>query len=318
MDFVFFNQLFLKALNPENNGLNDLIEPIKQAFEAKDVIIYKLDDNGSYEKEYSEDISNYSLKATSSILNIAKELVENNLYKTINIGFRNIKSILFIPIILDNTKYIIAITKNELFKDIDDNSMKAFINTMHAIMQNEERIKNLCIASLVDPLTGLDNRSSYEKFISEKPISNGLIYVIFDLFRLKYVNDNFSHANGDDYIKIAANILKKYFPDKIVVKDIDETSRKVDTGDFLFRIGGDEFALVTDSKSYEEVIEKITLALEEISNIEFFSENLLGINYGLAVGYNGDSFRDLSERADIELKRDKNNTYSKYGLKRRK
>ena len=317
MDYVFLNQLFLKALNPETGGLKELINPIKNAFNANDVIIYKIDDSKNYEKEYSQNISSYNLNATTCILNITKELVESNPYRTIDICFKSVKSLLFIPIVLDNTKYVIAMTKNELFEDIDDNFMKAFINTMHAILQNEERIRNLYLTSSVDPLTGLNNRGLYEKFISEKPVSDGLIYVLFDLFRLKYVNDHFSHVNGDDYIKRAANILKKYFPEKIVVKDANGKKRKLDTGDFLFRIGGDEFALVTDSKSYEEVMTIINVVLEEIKNIEFFSKNLLGINYGLAIGNDGESFRDLCVRADIELKKDKTNAYSKYNLKRR-
>ena len=46
----------------------------------------------------------------------------------------------------------------------------------------------------MDLLTGLDNRNSYEIRINGIDESNdNLVFGLFDLFRLKYVNDNYSH-----------------------------------------------------------------------------------------------------------------------------
>lgn len=85
--------------------------------------------------------------------------------------------------------------------------------------------------SLIDPLTKTKNRASYE---SEVFKHRSLLATyqwfgigIFDLNNLKFINDVYGHQVGDAYIKKFAELLEQAF------KDCQ-----------IFRIGGDEFAII--------------------------------------------------------------------------
>ncbi len=85
--------------------------------------------------------------------------------------------------------------------------------------------------SITDALTGLYNRRFFfqrleEEFSRFLRYGSGFCLVLFDLDRLKYINDKYGHLEGDRCIKLFAKCLKN-------------RSRKEDV---LARIGGDEFA----------------------------------------------------------------------------
>lgn len=84
-----------------------------------------------------------------------------------------------------------------------------------------------------DPLTGLFNRRGFEKRISEMFGDDGkstkdLAIVSIDMDLLKYINDNFGHNNGDEAIKELARCV----------------DNALKAGEFVARMGGDEFAAV--------------------------------------------------------------------------
>ena len=80
-----------------------------------------------------------------------------------------------------------------------------------------------------DSLTGLMNRHAYsrrvEALFDDREKLNITAFIMIDLDNLKYVNDTYGHDFGDDYIKTAATILKKFEND----------------GGVVSRISGDEF-----------------------------------------------------------------------------
>ena len=84
-----------------------------------------------------------------------------------------------------------------------------------------------------DPLTGILNRRGFEKKLSEKFDSDGkmkkeLAVVSIDMDDLKYINDTYGHNEGDNAIKEMA-------------KCIDDA---LNSGEFVARMGGDEFEAV--------------------------------------------------------------------------
>ena len=84
-----------------------------------------------------------------------------------------------------------------------------------------------------DPLTGILNRRGFEKKLSEKFDSDGkmkkeLAVVSIDMDDLKYLNDTYGHNDGDNAIKEMA-------------KCIDDA---LNSGEFVARMGGDEFEAV--------------------------------------------------------------------------
>ena len=83
-----------------------------------------------------------------------------------------------------------------------------------------------------DIMTGLANRRAYEVEVERLAAGHGgkdLIYIAIDINGLKQVNDNLGHDAGDRLIVGAAACIRQVF---------DEIGR-------AYRIGGDEFAVVT-------------------------------------------------------------------------
>ena len=108
--------------------------------------------------------------------------------------------------------------------------------------KNEE-IKYL---SYHDELTGLYNRKFvYEELERLKELGSFPISVIIvSLNKLKMINENHGHTQGDKYIKKAADLLQKNFKE----------------GEILARIAGDELAVIlkeTDQEQADKIADKI-------------------------------------------------------------
>ena len=137
-----------------------------------------------------------------------------------------------------------------------------------------------------DSLTGIRNKHAYieaesalNRRIMEKDIEK-LAIVVCDVNGLKMVNDTQGHAAGDKLIKDASSMICEYF------------SRGA-----VFRIGGDEFAVILQDKGYEtmhEVITEINRAIEE--NIKK-KEVVISIGYS-ELTPEDKLVRDIFERAD--------------------
>lgn len=146
----------------------------------------------------------------------------------------------------------------------------------------------------VDPLTGVYNkRVGFEIFQKEMGLSlvrNSPLAVVFvDIDGLKKVNDNFGHNEGDVYIKIITEAIKKNI-------------RKTDT---LFRFGGDEFVLILphcDRETAERIIEKILVNLKKLRE-ELNKPYEFSFSYGIAVFYPKEdkSIDDLVREADMKM-----------------
>ncbi len=106
--------------------------------------------------------------------------------------------------------------------------------------------------STIDSLTKVFNRYSYTELLSSLQQSHpqllGILFV--DINKLKETNDLKGHDAGDELIKEAANILRKVFDENI------------------YRIGGDEFVIITKCDCEQEFKDKVTnlkalLAIDE-------------------------------------------------------
>jgi diguanylate cyclase (GGDEF)-like protein len=106
-----------------------------------------------------------------------------------------------------------------------------------------DEFKKLQINAATDALTGLYNRRLFDEYCDKelnraKRYAQQLAIVILDLHKLKEVNDQRGHLQGDEVLQIAAATLRK-------------TLR---ASDFSFRIGGDEFALLLPQTDPEQAI----------------------------------------------------------------
>ncbi len=94
----------------------------------------------------------------------------------------------------------------------------------------ERANKQLEKLATTDVLTGLYNRRFFEEFVKTEILKrvNRFALLSFDVNRLKYVNDTYGHAAGDEVIKWVAQTL----------------TASVRVADRIARMGGDEFTIL--------------------------------------------------------------------------
>ncbi len=300
------------------DGLAKALYFIKMCFNANNVILYKQNEDGDYVHQYNSVLMNTNSSIVTAVLNSAKGILDNQKTYELNLNFNDMQNIAFIRINTDDQKYVLAITDDKQFKNIDEIFLNVFIETMSEILSKMEQIESLTKTSEVDTLTRLSNRNTYENDIRKKEITEGMIYAIFDLFRLKNINDNYDHQKGDEYIRKTAEILRKHFPKYVYTIDSTGKKTKSETGSCLYRIGGDEFVLISDTESYESTQIKIMIIQDEIKNMDLGINEPLGINYGLVQAKQDDTFRDLYLKSDALLSENKHEYYLSLGYDRRK
>lgn len=220
---------------------------------------------------------------------------------------------------LDDSDCVLAIINNDK-KQLEPLFWDRVIDTMQIIIKRAVSYEKNTKAISIDLLTGLDNRNSYELKLKELDTNrDDLVLGIFDLFRLKYINDNFSHEKGDIYIQESANILNKYWPKERKIINESGIESLVKTGHCVYRVGGDEFILLTTSETLSIAAIKSNLASSEAELIQLGvkDEASIGLNYGIVQHTPGDSIKTTYEKADRLMQENKEKMYSKSMIKRR-
>jgi diguanylate cyclase (GGDEF)-like protein/PAS domain S-box-containing protein len=125
-----------------------------------------------------------------------------------------------------------------------------------------------------DPLTGLANRSEFEKRLSrtlasvrEREAHHALLYIDLDQFQL--VNDACGHAGGDQFLLQASQLIQSCIRSR----------------DSLARLGGDEFGVILehcDADDAREVAEKIRDRMDEFRFVHEDRRFRIGATIGLA------------------------------------
>lgn len=110
----------------------------------------------------------------------------------------------------------------------------------HAILQQERQL--LEHNAHIDPLTNLGNRSGLDRHV-ERLWRKGTPFTCayIDIDHLKHCNDKFGHAEGNRYILGICRAL----------------TETMEHDDLLFRIGGDEFVLVSPTTGEAELEQRL-------------------------------------------------------------
>lgn len=319
-DAYYWNYfVLLTALANENmeEGIGKSLYFAKLFFNCDNMIIYRQNEVGEYVHKHNQSLMNSNSNITTSILNSARAIMDKkNLYE-MHPNIEGLHNMAFISVKTDKHNYVIALTGDKELKNLNNSSIEIFTNTMKVILNKYEQIHRLSMTGEIDSLTGLSNRNAYEYDVRTKTPSEGTIYMIFDLFSLKGINDRYSHEKGDEYIKKSADILKKHFPRYIYTVDKTGKKTKSETGSYLYRVGGDEFVLITNTEQYHNALIKAMVIQEEIKNLDLGVDNVIGINYGMIEAKNDDTFRDLYLKADCLLQNNKTAMYQELNIERR-
>lgn len=145
--------------------------------------------------------------------------------------------------------------------------------------------------SFHDSLTGLYNRAYIDHIISEGENADKIVIFMFDIDRLKYVNDNYGHAEGDKLICSFARIIKDSFREP----------------DIVARIGGDEFTTIMYN-TYLEMAETIKGRI--IDKINVYNESIeshlkLSVSIGYAALDDNETIEKTMKKADEIMYADK-------------
>lgn len=134
--------------------------------------------------------------------------------------------------------------------------------------------------------------------------SKSPFFVLFiDVDGLKYMNDKFGHAAGDEILLQVAHML----------------SAAINGQDILARMGGDEFAILMHDVEHEDNARLTQSLLDKIHSIDFQIDNLqmsITVSIGIAKGYNGANPNQLLAEADHNMYHHKkhNNNYGQLNI----
>lgn len=115
-----------------------------------------------------------------------------------------------------------------------------------------------------DALTGLYNRNYLNKWQDSKIIEYPLAVLVLDCNHLKHINDNYGHKAGDELLGMVAAAIEA----------------NLGKGDFAFRVGGDEFAIIcnkTDEARAKKLVQKLHFELSGLY--------LHGVMLSASIGY---------------------------------
>lgn len=159
----------------------------------------------------------------------------------------------------------------------------------HSVEELRERHNELERNAYTDFLTGVGNRAAFNRD-SDAAWEMGTAYTLafVDIDGLKYCNDHYGHAEGNKYIQEVANCLLLH--------------RR--NGERIYRIGGDEFVMLSPSSSEPEMSERLEASRTALRETHTIDESFsYSFSYGCAhaAPASGDSRTKLVNDADKRM-----------------
>jgi diguanylate cyclase (GGDEF)-like protein/PAS domain S-box-containing protein len=187
----------------------------------------------------------------------------------------------------DGSIYWVYSTIYPLF---DSDGEKIGYTAVNSDITDRKRVERLME---IDPLTEIRNRSSFNSLLPRLiNISRRdrlyLSMAMIDIDHFKLYNDTYGHQAGDTALKRVANILTRSPRDR----DIEEY--------YQFRLGGEEFAIVTLSADVESPLKYLKFIRESVEKLDIehkssTSSSVVTVSIGLLVV----SYRDIKSESKI-------------------
>lgn len=179
---------------------------------------------------------------------------------------------------------------NAFIRDKDDKPQKIFILVSDVTKEEKQKAQIQYYANY-DSATNLHNRRHLKVYTKDMRLRNEKSLVTFDVDGLKLINDVLGHARGDEAILTFTKYLKSVF-----------------NNDYIARIGGDEFLMLTDTNT-EYLSIKLNMVYRKIikTKIDF-------IPLSVSVGYTSidrrKNFETLHQEAENMMYKNKLNKRS--------
>ena len=174
-------------------------------------------------------------------------------------------------------------------------TLSSLLNPLHNGLMYHQAITS----SIIDPLTGVKNRSTFSSSINRemslaKRHDSPFALIILDIDKFKNINDRFGHLFGD-----------------CVLRDVAQTiNQQVRDSDMVFRYGGEEFVILlsnTCEKGAQQLAERIRQAIAKLECTYNGNSSRITASQGIACLHESDQEADLFARADKALYTAKDN-----------
>jgi len=171
---------------------------------------------------------------------------------------------------------------------------KFYILEFNNLAKNlEHNLNTLKVLAFTDGLTGLYNRKGIENVVKEQILefeynTEGFALAMLDLDHFKKVNDISGHDVGDALLQEVTKALKSE------MKDVDK----------IGRLGGDEFLLVFEHESAEDLSRRLARIVKRFSDpfmaqgYELYIEASIGI---VRYPEDGETISNLLKHADMAM-----------------
>lgn len=189
------------------------------------------------------------------------------------------------------------VAENRYLQAAIDSAMTAVLAgwVLRLIVRDRKRVRRHLVdlerLSLTDPLTGLGNRRALERDLDlaqrrSHRLGQPLALLYLDVDGLKWLNDQFGHAVGDETLRSLGSVLR--------------SSARLGL-DCTYRVGGDEFVMVltTDRAGAERVSKRVAAAFHDRS------PRRSRVSMGVVVWDENASAADLIAQADSRMYRHK-------------
>ena len=159
--------------------------------------------------------------------------------------------------------------------------------------QAQARADAMAALANTDSLTGLYNRRYLDQTLDDEfkralRFGHPLSVALCDIDSFKTINDQLSHAVGDETLRVLADILRR-------------NTREVD---ILARYGGEEFVIVfleTDQAQAVQVCEKLRTTIESHEWFLVHPELQVTASFGVTADLNVTSYEKMLNAADEKL-----------------
>jgi len=156
-----------------------------------------------------------------------------------------------------------------------------------------------------DSLTQLKNRAAFDEKLKDicTNYTEPSALLMLDIDNFKSVNDQLGHDQGDQFLKMFATVLDENF-----AKEAD-----------IYRVGGDEFAIVIQQASKEEVKQMGRRLRKTLTDVFANNRKLKELNVDVSVGISftsqyGENPEIMYKAADLALYRSKYSQENKINI----
>jgi diguanylate cyclase (GGDEF)-like protein len=205
---------------------------------------------------------------------------------------------IFLPMVIkEQTLGMIGMWGNDLRAN-DVTAFQIFANQVAVAIENSRLFGQIQNLAIIDDMTGLYNRRGFFTLAEQQiklagRLNHSILLVFIDMDKLKHINDEFGHQQGDLALIDVARLLKQSFRNS----------------DIIARIGGDEFVVLAISANGGDATVLINRLHKKMAELNNSGANPyhISLSIGTSAWLPGGPINldDLLARADAQMYQNK-------------